>query len=257
MRVVQISDCHLGPTPDYRLAGIRTRHSFREVLARIAQGPVPDLVVVSGDIAAHGYPEAYQYFVERMAASGLPYRWLPGNHDDFSLMMGLDDMPAYEPETVLAGWCVLSLNTAVANQVGGRLAERELRFLDDALRAARANHVAIFMHHPPLAVGCRWLDGQRVANAEALAEVLRGHDNVRGLFSGHVHQAGAFEFAGIPLYTTPSTCFQFAANSDDFALAALPPGLRRLELFSDGRIATAVEFLAHSGEKVDTSVHGY
>lgn len=256
-RVVQISDCHLGPRADYRLAGVRTYSSFQEVLASIVEDTRPDLVMVSGDIAAHGYPEAYRYFSACMEASRLDYRWLAGNHDDFPLMLQCDALPPYEPETTLPGWKVLSLNTAQPGQVGGHLPDQELAFLDRALSVARDQHIAIFMHHPPLAVGCRWLDGQRVANGAALAEVLHGHDNVRGIFTGHVHQEGSFEFEGIPLYTTPSTCFQFAANSEDFALANLPPGFRRLALYDDGRIATDVEFLANSGEKVDTSVHGY
>ena len=64
-RVLQITDCHLGPDPGYRLAGVRTLFSFDEVLARIARDEDDaDLVMVTGDIAAHGSAKAYRTFTE-------------------------------------------------------------------------------------------------------------------------------------------------------------------------------------------------
>lgn len=258
VRILQVTDCHLGPGADYHLAGIRTLNSFDEVLRRISGDPLaPDMLMVTGDIAAHGSPRAYINFTGRMAATGLPYAWLPGNHDDFGLMTQSVGAPPYKPLLALGNWRILSLNTAVPNRVEGRLAQTELDFVEQTLSAEADHPVAIFMHHPPRDVGCRWLDRQQVANGSELAGILALHSNVKAIFTGHVHQQSALEFAGIPLFTTPSTCFQFAAMSDDFALAELPPGYRWIDLHEDGSFDTGVEFLANSAEKVDTGVHGY
>lgn len=257
-RILQVTDCHLGPDAGYRLAGIRTLNSFDEVLLRIAGEPRrPNLLMVTGDIAAHGSPQAYVSFTARMADSGLPYAWLPGNHDDFDLMNRDAGAPPYRPLLALENWRILALNTAVPHRVEGRLARAELDFVARTLAAEADHPVAIFMHHPPMDVGCRWLDRQQVANGGELAAILARHANVKAVFTGHVHQQAALEFAGVPLFTTPSTCFQFAAMSDDFALADLPPGYRWIDLHEDGSFDTGVEFLSHSTEKVDTGVHGY
>jgi len=237
---------------------VRTLGSFEEVLQRLGrQLPAPDLVMVTGDIAAHGSSDAYGHFTQRMQTSGLNYSWLPGNHDDFVLMSEIAAIPPYTPLLTLGNWRIVSLNTAVLHRVGGRLAEEELDFIARTLVAESGNPVALFMHHPPMDVGCRWLDRQQVANGQALADILSRHTNVKAIFTGHVHQQASLEFAGIPLYCTPSTCFQFAAHQEDFALAGLPPGYRWIDLHSDGRVDTGVEFIEDTREKVDVGMQGY
>lgn len=77
----------------------------------------------------------------------------------------------------------------------------------------------------------------------ALLEQLRHHPEVRGLVSGHVHQASDQSLGGLRLLTTPSTCAQFLPGSEDFALDTRPPGWRWLELHADGRIETQVHWL--------------
>lgn len=258
VRIVQITDCHLGPQVDYRLAGVRTLGSFEEVLQRVVKdSPPPEMVVVSGDIAAHGSRVAYDHFSQRMAESKLTYSWLAGNHDDFAMMSAIPQLPVYAPVQILGAWRIISLNTAVPHRVGGRLAEEELEFLALALAEQNDHPVALFMHHPPMDVGCRWLDRQQVANGGALAEIVRSCANVKGIFTGHVHQQASLEFAGVPLYCTPSTCFQFAAHQDDFALADLPPGYRWINLCDDGSIDTGVIYIEDTREKVDVGVKGY
>ena len=258
LRVIQLTDCHLGPTAEYCLAGVRTLNSFREVLADIAgMAPAPELLMATGDISAHGTEAAYETFSQLMAETGIPYAWLPGNHDDFQLMLeGLSISP-YCPVLDVGDWRLVSLNTSVPAQVGGRLADSELAFLDATLAAEADHHVALFMHHPPLDIHCRWLDRQQVANGDALAAVLARHDNVRALFTGHVHQRGRHCFNGIPLYTTPSTCFQFTPRQIDFAVDTRPPGYRWIDLGADGSVDTGVIWIEDTAEVVDTDVNGY
>ncbi|MFA5494530.1 MAG: phosphodiesterase [Porticoccaceae bacterium] len=258
VRIIQITDCHLGADSEYRLAGVRPYYSFMEVLQRIgAAGEPVDRIMVTGDIAAQGVAPAYQLFCHRMAGTGLPYSWLPGNHDVFERMCAHSLLPPFEPVVAVGRWRLLCLNTAVPEAVGGYLDGDQLAAVGTTLEALEDHPVALFMHHPPTAIGCRWLDRQQVANGEELAAILRRHPQVRAVFTGHVHQEGFAEFAGIPLYTTPSTCFQFAAGSDDFAIATEPPAYRWIDLHSDGSHATGIVAIADTAERVDTHISGY
>ena len=82
-RLIQITDPHVGPARDYRLAGVETLDTLREVLAEIgASENPPELICATGDIAADGSAEAYRLFTQQLQFLELPYQWLPGNHDD-------------------------------------------------------------------------------------------------------------------------------------------------------------------------------
>ena len=257
-RLVQITDCHLGPTEEYCLAGVRTLNSFREVMARIrATGDSPDLVMATGDISAKGTREAYRHFVRVMSESGLDYAWLPGNHDDFTLMLeGLPVSP-YCPVLELGEWRLISLNTAIPGRVEGRLSASELGFLEKTLDSEQDHPAILFLHHPPMAIGCQWLDRQRVVNGDELGRLLEGRNNVRAIFTGHVHQQTRHSFHGVPLFTTPSTCFQFTPGRSDFSVDTKPPAYRWIDLFAGGGMDTGVVWIDDTAEVVNTDVEGY
>lgn len=258
-RLVQITDCHLGPEESYVLAGIHTNRSLRAVLKALAKEESrkedqPVHLMVTGDIAAHGSPGAYDEFLGHI--KDWPYHWLPGNHDDFALMQSIS--PAvFETVFHIANWRLISLNSAVPNRVAGNLSRDQLESLRAALQQDSENPVALFMHHPPADIGCRWLDRQQIANGEALAKIVRDHNNIKAIFTGHVHQQVETLFAGVPLLTTPSTCFQFAPGQDDFGLDSLPPGYRRIQLYRDGSFDSQVIYLDDYPESVDVGIQGY
>lgn len=257
-RLVQISDPHIGPARDYRLAGVETLDTLREVLAEVATAPSPpELICATGDIAADGSAAAYQLFTQQIQFLELPYQWLPGNHDDKRVIREGVTAAPYWPLLELGCWRVLSLDTSVPNEVGGRLADEELAFLEGQLAREPEAPTLIFMHHPPVAVGCAWLDGQRVANAADLEAILRRHHNVRALFAGHVHQEFHAEWAGTQVYTTPATCFQFRAGSADFALGDQPPGYRWIQLYPEGGLTTGCVFLERAAQHLDRRAARY
>lgn len=257
-RLIQITDPHIGPARNYRLAGVETLEALRQVLAEIGSAcNPPDLICATGDIAAEGSAAAYRLFTQQIQFLELPYQWLPGNHDDKRVISeGLQSAP-YWPLLELGAWRVLSLDTAVPGEVGGRLADEELDFLTRQLAREPDAPTVIFMHHPPVPVGCTWLDVQRVANAADLGAILVGHDNVRALFTGHVHQEFHTRWAGTEVYTTPATCFQFRPHSAGFALDDRPPGYRWIELRPDGSLATGCVSLTGHVQRVDHSVMHY
>lgn len=257
-RLIQLTDCHIGESRDHRLAGICTYDTFRQVLADVAALPDdPEMLMVTGDIAALGKHKAYELFAEQIRFVDIPYAWLPGNHDDFEVMQKSVMSAPYWPLLEFGNWRVISINTAVSGQVGGTLSPGELEFLASTLGNDSAHPAVIFMHHPPLPIGCDWLDKQRVSNAHELKEIVAAAGNVQAIFCGHVHQETETNWAGSRVFTTPSTCFQFMANSPGFAMSDDCPGYRWVDLHPDGHLETGVHHLDIADHFVDHKILEY
>jgi hypothetical protein len=69
------------------------------------------------------------------------------------------------------------------------------------------------------------LDRIMLMNADSLWQVVREVNNVCAVLCGHVHLPHAGQRDDIPVFTTPSTCFQFSATPGGLS-AAGPPMLR-------------------------------
>ena len=258
MRIVQLTDPHLGESPQFVLAGVNTLRSFSAVMAELKLAePQPRLLVVTGDIAADGDAVAYRQFSASMTAANLPYSWVPGNHDDFSIMQGELTAQPFRSVVELDGWRLVHLISSVDGQVSGALDQQQLDVLRMAVEADDALPIAVFMHHPPSAVGSQWLDKQRVANNGQLAELLADNNKVKAVFTGHVHQESESDWNGTPVYTTPSTCIQFARKSREFSLCEQGPGYRWIDLHQDGCLETGVAYLSGHQQAVDKACTGY
>jgi 3',5'-cyclic-AMP phosphodiesterase len=120
--------------------------------------------------------------------------------------------------------------------VHGRLGTEQLAWLQQELPRVRTPIVA-FVHHPPIRVGCWWLDKDRLRDREALGELL-GTARVLALFCGHVHQEHCGWFGGLPVFTTPSTAYQFPVAGFWPHKADRSPAYRIIDLEPDGRSLT-------------------
>ncbi|MBQ0794765.1 phosphodiesterase [Zhongshania sp.] len=256
LTVVQISDCHLGAQLGDSLLGMDTDNSLELVLSTLAaECPHIDLLVVSGDIAAHGDAESYRRLYARLDGLASQMVWLPGNHDDVDLMKSIvgDQMM---PTTVdLGAWRLGFLNSAIEGEVGGCLAADQLSALASIAEAERPS--LVFLHHHLRALGCAWLDEQRVTNADQVFALVAGKPQIKAFVSGHVHQQSEMLFENVGLLTTPSTCIQFAPNSDNFALDDCNPGYRVFYLAENGRFQTRVSRVKGVTFAVDNLASGY
>ncbi|MGV6807817.1 MAG: phosphodiesterase [bacterium] len=258
-KIVQITDPHLGAAPDYVQSGINTYQSLRDVLGIIAaRSDRPDFAMATGDISCNGFGESYQLFASLLNEFDLPFHWLAGNHDDMDLMSR--NLPGNPFQMVIRsnGWQLINVPSAVFNRVEGIISEEVLQQLREALASDPDTPAMIFTHQPPVAVGSAWIDKQQIANHQALFDILDKFDNVRAIFSGHVHQdCRQVSAIGVPVYTAPSTCFQFKSKSDDYGISDEPPGYRWINLYEDGRFETGVEYLQNFSQVVDQSCVGY
>ncbi len=264
LRVLQITDTHLGASADESLLGINTEQSFRDVLqtALAAQrdAPLPfDVIVATGDLSNDGSQASYQRFVRlvRDYFPDTPLAWLDGNHDD-PAGMWVEGLPApLEDMVCLGGWRLILLSTRVPREERGELPVSELQRLETLLAQAANTPTVVFMHHQPVPIGSAWIDQYKVANSDAFFDLLDAYPCVKAVSWGHVHQDFSMWRGDLGLYASPSTCVQFKPWNDDFAVDTQAPGYRVFTLHPSGRLETAVHRVIGVQYSVDLAAGGY
>lgn len=261
LRVVQITDMHLGEREGSTLLGLDTDFSLQQVieLAREQRGPC-DLVLATGDIADHGGAAAYHRARRYLQRLGGETFWLAGNHDELEELEQVLGERGSLVRVVYAGnWQVVLLNSRIAGETGGELGAEEIDWLQHCLEesAARGLHSLVCLHHQPLPMGSAWIDEQMVLDREQFLAVIDRHPQVRGVLWGHVHQSLDHTRGRVRMMSTPSTCVQFAPAHDDFKVDTANPGYRWLDLYRDGRMETAVVRVQGIDFAVDLESRGY
>ncbi len=238
---MQITDPHLFADPAGSLRGTVSHDSLLSVLQHVAeQGWDADIVAMTGDLIQDDSKAAYQRFREHFRSLGLPVYCVPGNHDIREFMQeALAEPPFYYCASYQQyNWLIVGIDSCEDRGAGGRVAADELARLQGLIKNTQAEHVLVCLHHPPLSVGSAWLDGVGLADGEKFLAALSSSGKVRGCLFGHVHQAFDEQKDTLRIIGTPSTCRQFKAGSDEFALDDLPPAYRQVELHADGSIQT-------------------
>ncbi|HEY7771732.1 MAG TPA: 3',5'-cyclic-AMP phosphodiesterase [Marinagarivorans sp.] len=263
LRVLQITDSHLGSDSDETLLGINTEQSLRDVLDAITANhshePPFDLVVSTGDISNDGKRPSYQRFVTivREYLPGIPLAWLDGNHDDPE---GMRVQGVPQPLSHIVGigdWRIILLSSRVPFEERGELPESELHRLEKLLAIRPESPTIVMMHHQPVPIGSAWIDQYKVANSDRFFNIIDKHPNVKGVVWGHVHQEFYMRRGELELFATPSTCVQFKPRNDDFAVDLIMPGYRVFELYDDGKINTFINRVEGFCYVVDLTSNGY
>ena len=242
LRLLQFSDTHLFANRDGEIKGVRSFDSLSQVLAHArSRHWSAEALLLTGDIV-HDEPGGYAHVKTLFGHLGKPVYCVPGNHDDAATMQAaLGDAPFHIGGHVdLNNWRVVLLDSTVPGKAHGELSAQELIRLDTLLATAGERHVVICLHHHPVPMASRWLDEVRLLNAADFFAIADRSPNVRAICWGHVHQPFDVRRKGVRLLAVPSTCAQFAPNSDQFSTDQSLPGYRRLALHDDGMIETDV-----------------
>lgn len=237
LRVLHLTDPHLFAARDGSLRGTVTYESLSSVLAHYRGSDwQADIAVVTGDLIQDDSPGAYVHFRDMLSELEIPVHCVPGNHDIRTLMRSaLTEPPFHYCTSIELGeWLVVGIDSCIDEHAGGSVSKAEFERLDTAIEQSAAQHVMVCLHHPPVAMGSRWLDTVGLDNGEETLQRLSASGKVRLAVFGHVHQDYDAQHAGIRIIATPSTCSQFAVASDEFAIDDNPPAYRRLQLHADG-----------------------
>ncbi len=214
--IVHISDPHLLADG----ARLGERYDVDGTLARTldavrATRSDPKAIVVTGDLADLGEPDAYRRLraaVEPFADDlGCPVVWVAGNHDERPALRRhlLDLEPTEQPVTGvwdLDGLRLIALDTSVPGWHHGDLDEAQLAWLHEQLSEPAPHGTILAMHHPPLPSHIPLFDILELRNQHLLAEAVAGAD-VRAILAGHLHYSSHGLFAGIPVSVASATCY--------------------------------------------------
>jgi Icc protein len=237
LRVLHLTDPHLFAARDGKLRGTVTFDSLSSVLAHYQDSDWrADIAVVTGDLIQDDSAGAYQHFRSMLSELGIPVHCVPGNHDIRSLMQAALQAPPFHycQSVELNDWLIIGIDSCVNEHAGGSVNDAEFERLDRAIAETNAQNVMVCLHHPPVEMGSKWLDTVGLDNGDETLQRFSASGKVRLAVFGHVHQTYAADHAGIRIIATPSTCSQFASNSDEFAIDDKPPAYRRFELHPDG-----------------------
>jgi 3',5'-cyclic-AMP phosphodiesterase len=247
IRILQITDLHLFEDERKSLLGIKTYETLQAVISNIKNESAvikPDVVVISGDISQDYSSKSYEVAQSVMSYFNCPIFAIPGNHDDPHLFASIlckdKNISCSEKKVICGAWRVLLLNTQSPGDVFGFLANTEIDFLKQELEADQITPTLIFLHHHVLYVGSMWLDKIRLLNASIFLDIIAKYSNIYAVSCGHIHQEFATIYSGVSFLASPSTCLQFAQNSEIFKLDVLMPGYRWFELYSDKTFKTKV-----------------
>jgi len=228
------------------MRGVNTFDTFKLVLESALLDPAPpDVIVATGDLVQDETRAGYERFRDSVSGYGIPVFCIPGNHDAPNLMADVLGEAPFQVGGFVDrnNWRLIMLDTRRGGDDGGWLGGPQLRRLRDWLTNLPVKNVLICMHHHPVPMGSRWLDGVALHNPDDFLEIVDQCPQVRCVIWGHVHQASDRRRDGMRLISTPSTCSQFRPNSDDFVIDRRGPGYRWLNLRSNGTIETEVVWL--------------
>jgi 3',5'-cyclic-AMP phosphodiesterase len=225
--IAQISDLHIKPRGELAYNRVDTALALRRCVGQLNRfSPLPDLVVITGDLVDRPSPEAYEHLVALLAPLEIPFVATCGNHDDRTLMRAALPKQRYAmadgPLNLAAAASsldILLIDSSVPGKDYGEIDVRTTRWLDAELASSSTRPALVFLHHPPFATGIQHMDVQNLRNADALAAMLRSHDRARMIAAGHVHRATLTLFAGIPATTCPAPNHAVALDLD----ARFPP----------------------------------
>jgi Icc protein len=248
LTIAHVSDLHIGGRPE------SDERAARVVAHVAAMRPAPDVLVVTGDIADHGWsggPEAAEEYArarDLLAAWPGPLLVGTGNHDGREgfaegLLDGKRPGPLNQVLDVGA-YRFLMLDSLVPAVDGqridhGELGPTTLAWLDEQL-AASPTPTFVAFHHPPTTVGIAGADEIQLRNGDALSAVLERHPHVVAVLTGHNHTMCASTFAGRPMLVGGGVVSSVTLDQEPLEQLWLdgPPTLAVHLLRDDGRLTT-------------------
>lgn len=260
IRFVQITDFHLLASPQQRMMGIDTEHSFLVALDHAwRQCADAEFFLLTGDLVQDASHSTYQRLRSHLELLPVPCYCLPGNHDAPALMQQVlvGGNISYPTQIPLDGWQILCLDSTIPHDPCGHLAADQLDRLEAQLSAQPQLHTLVALHHSPLPTGAAWLDTMRLDNHADFFALIERFPSIKAVVYGHIHQAMAVTRNGVQYLGCPSSCFQFKPDSVDFALDYVPQGYRWFELYADGSLKTGVVRMEEVPAGLDMASGGY
>jgi 3',5'-cyclic AMP phosphodiesterase CpdA len=222
MILVQISDTHIDEPGTLAYGRYDTTAALYKAVETInAMRPRPNLVLHTGDIAAHGSVPRYEAFRDVIDALEVPYALMPGNHDDREALASVFGNTPSLPVSgeflhyVLEDYPlrIVCCDSVIVDSAAGEMCPRRLAWLDACLSEVPDRATIVALHHPPFNSGLTVGSAKGLLRGGAeLSEVLSRHDQVVRILAGHVHRPITAPFGGTIGFAGPTTCYPFGID---------------------------------------------
>ena len=254
MIIAQITDPHIKAKGRLAYRKVDTVACLRACVAHVnALSPMPDVVVMSGDLTDFGTPDEYAYARPLMDELSMPYYIVPGNHDEREAMRLAFTDHSYLPRSGFLNYAIedypvrlIGLDTVVPGEPFGEMCHQRIDWLDACLREDQSKPTLIFMHHPPFITGIRHMDWQNCGNNQAFGRVIARHPQVQMALCGHVHRAIETRWAGTLASIGPSPCHAVAldlSENVDPAFVVEPPACRLVHLNDENQLIAHLSYI--------------
>lgn len=252
LNVLQLTDLHLFSDTCECDGTTHTdcKDSFAYCLSQALSEPIDcDLILVTGDLVSELNPAIYDDIFATLAETGIPFACIAGNHDvtdevGKGLPFEKRTLIAHEPDHRLLNqhviesefWQILLIDSSVPGKIHGYLTTDNANWLSQQLSQNKKPAI-IALHHHVVPMKSKWIDKHILLNFEEFWQTIHSFAHIKCILSGHTHQENVTQHNHVTAYTTPSTCYQFKTNADEFTYDFDEnPGYRWLTLKADGTI---------------------
>ncbi len=232
--IAHLSDTHYlgGKRPLY--GAVDTDRTLARALEQLERsGTDPSAIVITGDLADLGEPDAYERLkaeIEPVAKRmGSQIIWVMGNHDErgpySSILFGgkPDDAAPQDRVYDIDGLRIIALDSSVPGYHHGLLTDDQLSWLEEVLAVPAAHGTLLALHHPPLPSPIEIMAIIELQEQQKFADVIRGTD-VRSILAGHLHYSTSGTFAGIPVSVASATCYTIDTSAPPDTLLGVDGG---------------------------------
>jgi 3',5'-cyclic AMP phosphodiesterase CpdA len=250
--IAHLSDTHYlgGKRPLY--GSVDTDRTLARALEQLERSGInPGAIVITGDLADLGEPDAYERLrseLEPVAKRmGSQLIWVMGNHDErgpyaAALFGGdPDDVTPQDRIYDVDGLRIVALDSSVPGYHHGELTDEQLSWLEEVLAVPAAHGTLLALHHPPIPTPIEIMAIIELQEQAKLADVIRGTD-VRGILAGHLHYSTHSTFAGVPVSVAGATCYTIDTSAPADTLLGVDGGqsINLVSLYTDSVVHSIV-----------------
>jgi Icc protein len=220
MLIAQISDFHVSSKDKLVFGLVDSRSLVQNAITAVLRlSPLPDVVLITGDLADGPDAEVYAFVAEELKRLPMPVYLIPGNHDSRSVMSAtFPEIPTIEKERFIAysvedyAVRLIGLDSTVEGKHTAEFCERRAVWLEQSLAARPDAPTLLFVHHPPIESGVVAMDFLGFDWTRQLKAVVERHRQVIRVACGHHHRSMTASWAGTIVTVAPSTSHQFPSR---------------------------------------------